>query len=72
MGVIGALRKGKTTLEQAFVGCARHPFERAESLCRACRQDFCPECLVWPRGKKRPAMCIDCALTVSGVRLNNR
>ena len=68
--MIGGLRKGKRTLEQAFEGCARHPFERAASLCRACRQHFCPECLVWPRGKRRPAMCIGCALNMSGIRLS--
>lgn len=72
MGVIGGLRKGKKTLEQVFVGCARHPFEKAATLCRACRREFCPECLVWPRGEKRPAVCIPCALTLSGVRANNR
>ena len=72
MGIIGGLRKGTKTLEHAFVGCARHPFEKAAALCRACRHDFCPECLVWPRGKKRPAVCIDCALNLGGVRLNSR
>lgn len=47
--------------------CNRHPFILSENLCGRCGQEFCRECLVFPRGQKLP-LCVDCAVTKSGVR----
>ena len=48
--------------------CAKHLFEQAVDQCRACHHEFCPECLVWSHGPKKPPMCVPCALAAAGVR----
>ncbi len=48
--------------------CDKHPFETSQDLCNDCGREFCPECLVHPFGPKRAPICLDCALTKSGVR----
>ena len=50
--------------------CAKHQFEAAEGVCRTCGYDFCGECLVFSFGPNKPAYCLSCALTASGVRSN--
>ncbi len=47
--------------------CRRHPFILSENLCGRCGDEFCRECLVFPRGQKLP-LCTDCAIAASGVR----
>ena len=47
--------------------CTRHPFEEATGKCRTCHAPHCTECLVFPRGPKRSALCIPCALVKAGV-----
>lgn len=48
--------------------CARHPFALATDVCGECGVGFCADCLVYPFGDRRPAMCLTCALAVGGVR----
>ena len=48
--------------------CAKHQFEAAESVCRACGNEFCGECLVYSFGPKKPPFCVACALAAAGVR----
>jgi hypothetical protein len=39
----------------------------AEFACGTCGHDFCPECVVFPYGLKKPPICITCALARGGV-----
>ena len=48
--------------------CAKHQFEAAGDVCRACGNEFCPECLVYSFGPDKPPFCIACALAAAGVR----
>lgn len=48
--------------------CVKHPMAPAEHVCGTCGHDFCEECVVYPFGLRRPAMCITCALQAGGVR----
>jgi len=48
--------------------CENHPFEMGDDLCGHCGREYCDECLVYPRGPKKPPFCIPCALAASGVR----
>lgn len=50
--------------------CDKHAFEASHDLCNDCGREFCPECLVYPFGTSRSPICVDCALTKSGVRKN--
>ncbi|MDQ3145739.1 MAG: hypothetical protein M3R01_02195 [Actinomycetota bacterium] len=52
--------------------CDAHPFDVAGGLCESCRRDYCPGCLVYPKGEHRPPVCIPCALSAGGVRRNAR
>jgi hypothetical protein len=47
--------------------CAKHTFQDAIGKCRTCHGAFCDECLVFPRGPKRSALCIPCALAAAGI-----
>ncbi len=49
-------------------GCAKHNNVNASGSCGECGDTFCQDCLVFPFGPSRPAMCIGCALAFSGVR----
>lgn len=48
--------------------CIRHPFELSQNFCSHCGQEFCRDCLVYPKGPKKPALCVTCAIAVGGVR----
>ena len=48
--------------------CVRHPFELSENFCSQCGLEFCRDCIVYPKGPKKPALCVSCALAASGVR----
>ncbi len=48
--------------------CGVHNFARAAGHCRACRDAYCNECLVYPFGQRRPPYCVGCALVAAGVR----
>ncbi len=48
--------------------CEKHPFELAENPCYDCGYDACKACLVFARGPKRPAICLECSITAAGVR----
>jgi hypothetical protein len=50
------------------VTCTKHTFEVATDTCAECRAPACPDCLVYPHGPSSPALCIPCALALSGVR----
>lgn len=58
--------------EQLDPRCPRHPFEVAEDVCPECGGAFCASCLVYPFGPQRPALCVSCALALSGVRAPGR
>lgn len=53
---------------ETVVRCEEHAFELASGTCASCRYDFCAECLVHPRGERRPPLCMCCALAAGGVR----
>jgi hypothetical protein len=48
--------------------CEKHPFELAENPCYDCGYDACKACLVFARGPKKPAICLECSITAAGVR----
>jgi hypothetical protein len=48
--------------------CVRHPFEHSDNLCGHCGLEFCRDCLVFPNGPRKHALCVPCALAASGVR----
>ena len=56
-------------LTMAF--CAKHTFLESVGKCRTCHAAFCQDCLVFPRGPKRSALCIPCALAAAGVGRSN-
>lgn len=39
----------------------------SEEVCRRCGHEFCSECVVYPFGVAKGAMCISCALEAGGV-----
>jgi hypothetical protein len=48
--------------------CEKHPFELADGACYDCGYDACRACLVFARGPKKPAICLDCSIQAAGVR----
>ena len=52
--------------------CSRHSFEYAENVCSSCGIAFCHDCLVYPRGPKKPPLCVPCAISAAGVRSSAR
>ena len=48
--------------------CVKHPMAVSEHVCGRCGHEFCPECVVFPHGLRKPPLCIACALEVGGVR----
>ena len=52
--------------------CNRHSFEYAENVCSSCGVAFCHDCLVYPRGPKKPPLCVQCAIAAAGVRSSAR
>jgi hypothetical protein len=40
----------------------------AEHVCGQCGTEYCPECVVFPFGVSRGAVCIACALELGGVQ----
>ena len=48
--------------------CDKHPFEASSARCRECGGEYCPDCLVYPFGEKKPPFCIGCAIAAAGVR----
>ena len=52
--------------------CNRHSFEYAESVCSSCGLAFCHDCLVYPKGPKKPPLCVHCAIAAAGVRSSAR
>ena len=47
--------------------CETDPFDQAIDVCGSCYGEFCRNCLVTTKRRKRP-MCKDCAIVASGVR----
>lgn len=39
----------------------------SEEVCRRCGHEFCSECVLYPFGVSKGAMCISCALEAGGV-----
>ena len=52
--------------------CAKHPFDDATGACSSCGAQFCPECLIYPYGEKKPPLCVPCALVAGGIRRKSR
>jgi hypothetical protein len=48
--------------------CVRHPFELSDNFCSHCGLEYCRDCIVYPKGPKKPGLCHACALAASGVR----
>jgi hypothetical protein len=48
--------------------CERHLFDQAVDLCGRCGLEFCPDCLVYSFGPKKPPFCLPCAVEAAGVR----
>jgi hypothetical protein len=48
--------------------CTRHVMEPASESCDHCADYFCSECVVFPFGAAKRALCIRCALGLAGVR----
>ncbi len=48
--------------------CVLHPFEAAHRLCHQCGRWHCEGCLVTPWGPRKPALCVECAISRGGVR----
>lgn len=48
--------------------CVKHPMTMAQHICGECGHQFCPECVVFPFGTKKPPTCVTCALELGGVR----
>ncbi|MGI9609622.1 MAG: hypothetical protein ACR2NL_04940 [Acidimicrobiia bacterium] len=40
----------------------------AAEVCDSCGDQFCTNCLVYPRGTNKPPFCTSCAMALSGVR----
>jgi len=55
-----------------MASCDAHPFDQSVDTCRACKREFCPSCLVYSFGPKRPPFCVPCALEAAGVRRAGR
>ena len=49
-------------------GCTKHNGVISSGSCGQCGLDYCDDCLVFPFGPSRPAMCVGCALVFAGVR----
>jgi hypothetical protein len=52
--------------------CGVHGFAHASARCRACRDAYCGECLVYPSGPRRQPYCVGCALVAAGIRRPSR
>lgn len=52
--------------------CSRHPFEYSENVCSSCGVAYCHDCLVYPKGPNKKALCVQCAIAASGVRSSAR
>jgi len=50
-----------------MASCVKHPMAVSEYVCGRCGHEFCPECVVFPFGLKKPPLCISCALEAGGV-----
>lgn len=53
-------------MEAAF--CENHTFELAEDLCGSCGRAYCPECILYAYGPKKPPICRRCAIARAGIR----
>jgi hypothetical protein len=49
-------------------GCTKHNGITSSGSCGQCGLEYCEDCLVFPFGPSRPAMCVGCALSFAGVR----
>lgn len=48
--------------------CVKHMFDLAEGMCHHCGHAFCERCLVFAQGKKKPPLCVSCAIGAAGIR----
>ncbi|MFW2382805.1 MAG: hypothetical protein ACN4GZ_13695 [Acidimicrobiales bacterium] len=48
--------------------CHNDPMDFAAEVCDSCGDQFCTNCLVYPRGTNKPPFCTSCAMALSGVR----
>jgi len=55
-----------------MAGCNTHPFDEAEDSCRACKRQYCTNCLVYAFGPSKPPFCVPCALEAAGLRRSDR
>ena len=47
--------------------CVKHPITMGEYICGDCGHQFCPECVVFPFGLRKPPLCLACALAKGGI-----
>lgn len=47
--------------------CEEHQQDPSEDLCGWCGRGYCPTCLVYPFGRRKPPYCLRCAVEASGV-----
>ena len=50
------------------IRCRRHPFDAAVAACHRCHGTHCSDCVVFPFGTRKHALCIPCALVAGGIR----
>lgn len=48
--------------------CENDPIDRANDVCQMCAGEFCPACIIYPHGQKKPGVCKECAIAGSGLR----
>ena len=48
--------------------CHNDPMDFAADVCDSCGDQFCSNCLVYPRGSNKAPFCTTCAMALSGVR----
>ncbi len=48
--------------------CHNDPMDFATDVCDSCGDQFCSTCLIFPRGERKPPLCTNCAMALSGVR----
>lgn len=48
--------------------CEKDALDRADDICELCGNQYCAQCLLFPRGHRNPPTCKTCALENSGIR----
>ena len=62
-------RRASEAGTDAHSGCQAHPTQPAMATCASCARACCTSCAVEVPGR---VLCVDCAMTISGVRAKRR